>query len=231
MNDASPQGIAQLRDVKVWDLLLRIVHWSFPLLIPAMWWTAENSKWALHRQMGLVLLGLLVFRILWGFTGPETARFSSFVKGPGAVIAYLRGAVTDSANTIGHSALGGWSTLVLLGAMLAQVSMGLFAGDPYDGMTGPLNPLVGVLTADTITELHETFFWVIVGLVGLHLSAITFYAAVKRNDLISPMVSGQRPPMQGVAGIGAMPWGRGLLSIAAAAVFALWVAYGAPPLT
>lgn len=227
MTQLPAASAAGLRDVTVWDPLIRITHWSFPLLIPAMWWTAENCKWALHRQIGLVLLGLLVFRILWGFLGPETARFSHFVKGPRTVIAYLRG---GEGHTIGHSPVGGWSTLVLLGAMLAQVSMGLFAGDPYDGMTGPLNPLVGVMTADTITELHETFFWVIAGLVGLHLAAITFYA-VRGDDLLSPMVGGDRPPMADVTGIGPMPWGRGFVAIALASAFALWVAYGAPPLT
>jgi cytochrome b len=230
MTDPLGTPPAASRDVKVWDPLLRITHWSFLLIIPMMWWTAENSKWALHRRTGLVLLGLLVFRLLWGFLGPETARFSSFVKGPGEVIAYLRGALSEAATRIGHSPIGGWSTLALLGAMLLQVSMGLFAGDPYDGMTGPLNPLVGVMTADTITELHETFFWVIVGLIGLHLAAITFYA-VKGNDLLSPMVSGDRPPMPGVAGIGPTPWGRAALAVGLAASFSLWVAYGAPPLT
>ena len=216
--------------MRVWDPLLRITHWSFLLIIPMMWWTAENSKWALHRQTGLVLLGLLTFRILWGFLGPQTARFSDFVKGPGSVIAYLRGQITGVAQQIGHSPLGGWSTLALLGAMLLQVSIGLFAGDPYDGMTGPLNPLVGVMTADTLTELHETFFWVIVGLIALHLAAISFYV-IRGNDLVSPMVSGDRPPIPDVTGIGPTPWGRAALAIALASAFALWVAYGAPPLT
>jgi preprotein translocase subunit SecD len=54
-------------DVRVWDGLLRLAHWSFPLLILAMWWTAENDKWAWHRRLGLVLLGVLAFRVLWGF--------------------------------------------------------------------------------------------------------------------------------------------------------------------
>lgn len=224
------EDTARLRDVRVWDPLLRIAHWSFALLVPAMWWTAENSKWALHRRLGLVLLGVLVFRVIWGFLGPETARFASFVKGPRIVIAYLRGQWADAAKHIGHSPLAGWSTLALIGAMLAQVSMGLFSGDPYDGMTGPLNPLVGVLLADTITDLHETFFWVVAGLAALHLSAIVFYA-VRGQDLVSPMLSGDRPPLPGVAGIGALPWGRGLLAVGLAAGFALWVAYGAPPLT
>lgn len=226
---AAPHGVG-LSDVRVWDPLLRITHWSFALLIPAMWWTAENSKWAWHRRIGLVLLGLLVFRVLWGFLGPETARFASFVKGPRAVIAYLRGELVGVAQMIGHSPVGGLSTVVLLGAMLTQVSMGLFAGDPYDGMTGPLNSLVGVGLADMITEWHETFFWVVVGLVGLHLSAITFYA-VRGQNLLGPMVGGDRPPIAGVTGIGPVPWMRAAMALGLAAGFALWVAYGAPPLT
>lgn len=229
MRDPAPARAGLPPDVSVWDPLLRIVHWSFPLLIPAMWWTAENDKWALHKRLGLVLLGLLVFRILWGLLGPETARFSQFVKGPKAVLAYLRGS-RGAGPAIGHSPLGGWSTVMLLGAMLLQVSLGLFAGDPFDGMTGPLNSLVGVSLADTITELHETFFWVIAVLIGLHLAAIVFYAG-KGDDLLSPMIGGTRPPMAGVAGIGPMRWARGLLACGLAAGLALWVAYGAPPLT
>jgi cytochrome b len=217
-------------DVRVWDPLLRLCHWSFALIVPLMWLTAENSAWGWHRRLGLVLLGILVFRVVWGFVGPETARFANFVKGPGAVIAYLRGQWSGAAAHIGHSPLGGWSTMVLIGAMLLQVSMGLFSGDPYDGMTGPLNPLVGVMTADTITDWHETFFWVVAGLIALHLSAITFYV-VKGDDLLSPMVGGDRPPMAGVQGIGPVPWLRALLAAALAAGFALWIAGGAPPLT
>lgn len=217
MIEAAGEGTARLRDVTVWDPLLRLTHWSFALLVPAMWWTAENSKWALHRRLGLVLLGLLVFRVLWGFLGPETARFRQFVTGPGAVLAYLR---EGKANPIGHSPLGGWSTLALIGAMLLQVGLGLFAGDPFDGMTGPLNPLVGAVLADTITGFHETFFWVLAGFIALHLGAIAFYAA-RGNDLLSPMVGGDRPPMPGIEGIGPAPWGRGLLACGLAAGLAL----------
>lgn len=227
---SGPFSLAAYRDVSVWDPLLRLTHWSFPLLIPAMWWTAQNDRWALHQRLGLVLLGLLVFRILWGFLGPETARFSSFIKGPRAVLAYLRHGAGKGGAAIGHSPLGGWSTIVLLGAMLFQVSLGLFAGDPFDDATGPLNALVGVALADTITEVHENFVWVIGALVALHLAAITFYA-VRGDDLLSPMVSGSRPPMDGVAGIGSVPWASGLLACGLAAGLALWIAKGAPPMT
>ena len=227
MTGHQPQRTPFPPDIRVWDPLLRITHWTFPVLIPAMWWTAETSKWGLHKRLGLVLLGLLVFRLLWGFLGPETARFAQFVKGPRAVLAYLRG---QGGKAIGHSPLGGWSTMALLGAMLFQVSLGLFAGDPYDGMTGPLNGLVGVTLADRITELHETFFWVIAGLAAMHLAAITVYAA-KGDDLLSPMLSGAIPPVAGGRGIGPTPWLRALLAAMFAAGLAFWLAYGAPPLT
>jgi cytochrome b len=217
-------------DINVWDPLLRLTHWSFPLLIPAMWWTAETKKWGLHKQLGLVLLGLLVFRILWGFFGPETARFSQFVKGPRVVLTYLRGGTGGGVKAIGHSPLGGWSTLALLGAMLIQATLGLFAGDPFDGTTGPLNALVGTRLADRVTDLHETFFWAIAGLVALHLAAITFYAA-KGDDLLSPMIGGTIPPAVGMAGIGPVSWSRGVFCAGLAAGLAVWLASGAPPLT
>jgi len=228
--EAPPPRAALPPDVRVWDVLLRLTHWSFPLLIPALWWAAENEKWALHKRLGLVLLGLLAFRIIWGFIGPETARFAHFLKGPGEVFAYLRGALPDAARRIGHSPLGGWGTVALVGAMSVQVGLGLFAGDPFDGTTGPLNALIGVSLADTVTELHEMGFWVIVGLVALHLAAITVYA-VRGKDLLTPMVGGAMPPLAGVTGIGPTPWGRGLVAVLGAAGLALWVAYGAPPLT
>lgn len=229
MNPVPQPRAALPPDVRVWDPLLRITHWSFPLIVPAMWWTAQNDQWALHKRLGLVLLGLLVFRIIWGFIGPDTARFSRFLKRPREVIAYLRGTLPDVGQRIGHSPVGGWSTLVLICAMVLQVSLGLFAGDPFDGTTGPLNALVGVSLADTLTGLHGTLFWVIAGLVALHLAAITVYA-VRGKDLLTPMVGGATPPIAGVSGIGPTPWGRGLIAVLCAAGAALWFAEGAPPL-
>ncbi len=217
--------------VKVWDLPVRLCHWGFVLLIPAMWWTAENSMWSWHKRCGLLLLGLLVFRIIWGFIGSRTARFVSFVKGPKRVIAYLRGGDPDGEREVGHNPLGALSVIVLLLTMLAQVGMGLFAGDPFDGATGPLNPLVGVLKADMLTDWHETFFWVVVALIGLHLAAIAFYAAVKRNNLVGPMISGSRRVADSSTGIAPLSWTNALIvALAVSAAFVAWVANGAPPL-
>lgn len=222
---------AQEHSVRVWDLPVRLSHWSFAVLVSALWYTADNSLWYWHTRLGIVLLGVLIFRIIWGFIGSKTARFSHFVKGPRAIVAYLRGSGGDGARPyFGHSPVAALSVLALLGAMLAQVSMGLFAGDPFDGATGPLNAFVGVMTADQITEWHTDFVWVIGALVGLHLLAIAFYAAVKRSNLVSPMVTGKRAMPKGQKGNAPIAWGRFAIATLASAGIALWIWSGAPPL-
>ncbi|MEM9502002.1 MAG: cytochrome b/b6 domain-containing protein [Pseudomonadota bacterium] len=215
------------RTVKVWDLPVRLCHWGFALLLPALWWTAENSEWAWHKICGLALLSLLVFRITWGFVGSRTARFVDFIRGPRSVLAYLRG---EWPIRLGHSPLGAVGTVVLLLAMSLQVSFGLFAGDPFDGATGPLNPLVGVMTADMLTDWHETFFEVLLWLVGVHVAAIAFYAVVKRNDLVRPMINGRRLVADGIEGITPASTGKAAVVLLLSIGLVAWVAFGAPPL-
>ncbi|HEX9948302.1 MAG TPA: Ni/Fe-hydrogenase 1 b-type cytochrome subunit, partial [Allosphingosinicella sp.] len=79
------------REAPVWDLPIRLFHWSIVALIGLSWWTAENGFDRVHFWSGYALLSGLLFRILWGFAGSSTARFAAFVKGPSAVSAYLRG--------------------------------------------------------------------------------------------------------------------------------------------
>lgn len=218
------------RAVNIWDWPVRVTHWSFVLLIPAMYFTAENSAWSWHMRLGHVLLGLLIFRVIWGFVGTDTARFSSFVKGPGAVLAYLR-SPNDPKREVGHSPLAALSVLALLGLMLVQVGMGLFAGDPFDGATGPLNSLVGVATADTLTDTHEWFVYVIFAMIALHLGAIAYYSAARAQNLIGAMVVGKGERAEDVEGNSPPSFKALIASIAVAAGLALWVYSGAPPLT
>lgn len=226
VNEARPKTHA----IRIWDWPVRVTHWSFVALIPAMYFTAENSEWGWHMRLGHVLLALLVFRVIWGVIGTDTARFASFVRGPGRVFAYLRG-VYDEKTTKGHSPLGALAVLALLGVMAAQVGMGLFAGDPYDGATGPLNPLVGVTTADTITDTHEWFVYVIFGMIALHIAAIGVYGALRAQNLIGPMIGGKGNKAVSVEPNQPTPWGRALGALAISAGFALWIYSGAPPLT
>lgn len=218
------------RAIRIWDLPVRLTHWSFALVVPAMWITAENDQWGWHIRLGHVLLALLIFRVMWGFVGTDTARFASFVKGPGAILGYLRGAYDYKANK-GHSPLAALSVLALLGLMFAQVGMGLFAGDPFDGATGPLNSLVGVTTADTITDTHEWFYYVIFAMIGVHILAVGVIGMMQATSLIGPMIGGKGEKALEVEENQKAPWGRALGVLAISVGIAAWVYLGAPPLT
>lgn len=204
--------------IRIWDTPVRIVHWLLAVLVPSMWLTAQNKLWDVHKSVGVAIILLVVFRIVWGFVGTDTARFASFVKGPRAVLAYLRG---ERKQAIGHSPLGALSVLALFAAILTQATLGLFSGDPFDGPTGALNHLVGARTAQTLTEWHEVFWYVVYGLVALHLGAIAYYTLVRRQVLIRAMITGK-----GITGTGdgeagqegnsKASWGRGLFALAIA---------------
>ncbi|NJS14603.1 MAG: hypothetical protein HC788_08335 [Sphingopyxis sp.] len=93
--------------IRLWDWPVRLIHWAMVVLIPAMWWTAENDYLEQHRMLGLILLTLVLFRLIWGFAGSSTSRFSSFVRGPFTVLGYALDLVRGrSANYLGHNPLG-----------------------------------------------------------------------------------------------------------------------------
>lgn len=175
--------------VRIWDVPIRIVHWLMVALIAISWWTAENNELEYHRYSGYTLLGLLVFRVYWGFAGTWTARFVNFVKGPGAILGYLRG---TSRSTAGHNPLGALSVVLLLLLLIVQVALGLFAVD-VDGIeSGPLSHLVSFDTGRECAELHEDLFNVLLALIALHIAAVLYYLIVKRQNLIGAMLHGRR---------------------------------------
>ena len=138
--------------VSVWDLPTRLFHWLLVILIAVSWWSAETRTMEWHYRSGLAILGLVVFRIVWGVIGGSTARFASFVRLPGAALSYLRGQAQDKA---GHNPLGGYSVILLLAVIAAQVSGGLFASDTDGLESGPMSFLVSYELSREITDLHE----------------------------------------------------------------------------
>lgn len=182
--------------VAIWDLPTRLFHWSIVLLMPALWWTGEEHLHALHFLLGEIVLGLLLFRLFWGLFGSSTARFAGFVKGPAAILAYLRGRAPAG---IGHNPLGALSVLALLVLLSTVVGLGLFATDE-DGLDpAPLAHLVSYDSARILTERHEQLFWILVGLIGLHVAAILYYLLVRRDNLVTPMITGRREAPAGTA--------------------------------
>jgi cytochrome b len=214
--------------VRQWDAPVRIVHWGFVLLMPALWWSAEEGNLALHRTLGCVMLALVLFRILWGLFGSSTARFATFVKGPSVLIAYVRTLFRKSEDAnIGHNPLGAISVLALLGLLAAQVSFGLFAQD-VDGIeSGPLSYLVSYDSADLAREWHHLLFNILLIVVAIHIAAIMFYLFYKRDNLIRPMVTGKKQFAAPVADMVLAPMWRAVVIAILSAGFAFWIAQGA----
>jgi cytochrome b len=199
----------------VWDLPVRLFHWSVVALVALSWWTAENGFDRVHFWSGYALLFLLVFRILWGFAGSSTARFTAFVKGPAAVAAYLRSGRHDEA---GHSPLGGLSVLAMLLALLVQIASGLVQIDDDDFVEGPLSGLVSYDAALLAHDVHEASFNVLLGLIALHLLAILYYRLVRGRSLVPPMVTGRAVLPEGAAPMAPAAKGRLAACLAAALV-------------
>lgn len=184
--------------VRVWDLPVRLAHWLLVLLCAFSWWSAEEGRLDWHRLSGYAVLGLVVFRIVWGLVGSETARFASFLRGPKAIAAYLS-SKSDAIRQVGHNPVGGWAVVALLGALLVQAVLGLFAVD-VDGIeSGPLAVFVSFDAGRAAASAHHLVFNLLLGLIGLHLLAIAFYALAKRQNLIGPMLSGKRRVAEGQA--------------------------------
>lgn len=196
----------------MWDVPTRLVHWTLVICIGLSWWTVENKRMDIHYWSGLVVVGLIVFRVYWGFAGPETARFARFIKGPRAVFAYVGKLFRpDYRASFGHNPLGALSVVALLLAVTVQAGLGLFASDTSYVSSGPLSGMIDYETSEAVTELHEDFFNALLFVIGLHIAAIAFYLVVKRINLIGPMITGSRKAanVEGPAtGIAPISWVR-----------------------
>jgi cytochrome b len=172
---------------RVWDLPTRITHWLLAAAVAFAFVSGqiggELIDW--HGRAGLAIVGLVVFRIVWGFVGATTARFASFVRGPQAIRSYLRGEWRG----IGHNPLGALSVLALLAFVAAQVLTGLFSNDDI-AYQGPLAGLISKELSDHFHAWHELLQKGLIVLVGVHLAAIAFYMRVKRENLVKPMITG-----------------------------------------
>jgi cytochrome b len=180
----------------VWDLPLRAFHWLFAGSILASYLTAQpGSSWMpWHIRLGEWMMGLLIFRIVWGFVGPRHARFTSFLASPRAMWRYAKGLTgfDEAIHSVGHNPLGGVMVLIMLLLVAFQVTTGLFATDDIV-WTGPYNPAVTDHTAKVLTSLHHKNFNLIWAAIALHVGAIAYYAFVKKQNLVPAMLTGWKP--------------------------------------
>lgn len=204
--------------IRVWDLPTRIFHWVLVLLIAAMIVTGKVGgnliDW--HGRIGLALVALIAFRIVWGFAGSTYARFASFFPTPYRLRAYLRG----EWSTPGHNPLGALSVFGLLGLIVLQLATGLIGNDDI-AFRGPLFELVGKTLSDRATGLHKLMTNLLIALIVLHVAAIVFYARVKKDNLVKPMLTGWKEHA------GRPASGGGIVAFIAAAIIGTGAAWGA----
>lgn len=184
---------AENNQIRIWDHLIRIWHWLTAIVFIALWLTAELRLMEWHILLGIVMCGLLVFRIVWGFAGGSTARFSSFIATPARTVRYLRSVASpDYKPPAGHSPVGAVSAIAMILALLLQAISGLFTVNTDGLYSGPLSQFISFAEARSAGRLHKSNFDVLAGLVVLHLAAIMFYSVIKRAKLVGPMITGRR---------------------------------------
>jgi cytochrome b len=189
-DETSPPALA--RPMILWDLPTRLFHWGLVICIAGSYLTSEDGDLELHQTFGLCVIGLVLFRIMWGFVGSESSRFSSFLKGPSAILSYLSAVRRGEHPFVPtHNPLGALSVIALLALLLVHAGLGLFATDDIF-FEGPLNGWVSYDTAATLTGWHHQTFDGLAILIILHLVAVGAYAVLLRIDLVSPMVTGSK---------------------------------------
>jgi len=203
---------------RIWDLPTRLFHWALVVLIALQFASGEFELFPMrwHYWFGYTTLVLVVFRILWGFFGSQTSRFSDFLCGPVSVWRYLRSLIAGKPTaSLGHNPLGGWSVMLMLACLLVQVVSGLFSSD--DIMTD--GPLVGLVTHDTVetmTWLHQLNENVLLVLISVHVIAAFGYLLIRHDNLITPMITGVKRT-QAARSLRFAPGWRALILLAVAA--------------
>lgn len=211
----------------VWDLPVRLMHWALVLAVAGAWLTQEleGDYFQWHIRCGYVVVVIAVVRLVWGFVGTRYARFSSFVRGPGAVWQYIKSFVSGGADKYaGHNPLGALGVVALLALLLAQSITGLFSNDEIMN-TGPLFGYVSRNTSNALTGWHERLFDVLLAVIAIHVAAAFSYLLWKRQNLIWPMLTGRKPVAdvtqdQAISGSRVLLW-LVLVALATGALYAL----------
>lgn len=174
--------------VHIWDWPLRVFHWLLVLAVVGSYTTGKlgGSLTEWHGRLGGLVLGLLIFRLIWGFIGSTHARFANFFPTFSRLSAYFKGEWQG----IGHNPAGALAIIALLAALSTLVATGLFANDDI-GFEGPLFHLVDKEVSDKLSGWHSWVVNLLLGLVAMHITAIVIYQRVKKTNLVLPMLTGK----------------------------------------
>lgn len=205
--------------IRLWDLPTRLFHWLLVLAVIAAVVSGQlgGNLIELHGKIGLAIVGLIAFRLVWGFAGSTYARFAQFFPTPAKIKVYLKGEWRG----LGHNPLGGLSVFSLIFLLTVQVVSGLFANDDI-AFVGPLFELIDKSLSDRLSGIHHLLSNVLIALVVLHVGAVIFHGRVKKDDLVKPMLTGWK---EGASGEPAK--GGGAIALVVALLIAGLAVYGA----
>jgi cytochrome b len=189
--NASPNPEATLeRKVLVWDAATRLFHWLTAALVVAAYvtWRLDWMNW--HACAGEAVLALVVFRVLWGFFGSATARFAGFIASPRTAVTHLARLLRrEPDRQVGHNPAGGFMVLLLLALLFVETLSGIYVNNDVSN-EGPLTELTPVAVANAISAMHWIVWDALLAAIAVHLAAILLYAMVKRQNLVTPMITG-----------------------------------------
>ena len=185
-----------MKKIKVWDGGVRLFHWMLAALFCLSAYSAFQDKFGvyadIHFYAGFSLLILVSWRILWGIFGSDTARFSHFVRGPGATISYLSSMLkARDYKAVGHNPVGALSVVLILALLLVQAIFGLYSTDDMF-FSGPLANSVGSGLSGDLTGWHKIFGKILIGVAVLHVLVVLWYQIARKVNLIKPMITGSK---------------------------------------
>jgi cytochrome b len=185
--------MSKARGILVWDIGVRSFHW-FLVTSFALAYFTQDDFYDLHIYAGYGLLGLLAFRLVWGFTGPDFARFSGFLFRPDVVLAYLRDMIRlRPPRYLGHNPAGGVMIVCLLLCLLVIALSGI-ALDAAENRAGPLADTRLFLYKGIVEGIHEGSTNTAVGLIVVHLLGVLYSSVIHRENLVRAMITGRKQP-------------------------------------
>ncbi|MCB1625817.1 MAG: cytochrome b/b6 domain-containing protein [Pseudomonadales bacterium] len=173
-------GNGTVASVRVWDVPVRVFHWLLVISFGAAYLLGDSERWRqIHVMFGYTVLGLIAFRILWGFVGTRYARFTSFLHGPRAALRYVGSlASRKPEHHVGHNPAGSWAVYAMLALGVATGLSGYLTLNEFGG--------------DAVEELHEILAntWLVV--VFVHVAGVIASSVAHRENLARAMLTGYK---------------------------------------
>ncbi len=196
--------------VRIWDLPVRLFHWLFAASCAVAWLSGDDARYTdLHLFAGYLALGLVLFRIGWGFIGGHYARFNQFVRGPAAVLDHLRQLFDSSRHhQPGHNPAGALAILVMLALVLLLGVTGLIVLGGEEG-GGPLAGVFKIAEGVAVHRWHDGLAWALLAVVVLHLAGVVLESLLQRQNLLRSMVTGlkmESAPVNGLRNFSVVGW-------------------------